>query len=100
MINIIRIISLFPAQLFFDDEDTIIKNQMEQMVNSYDKYMKRITFGREDALRTMTVNLVQVKSGDCVLEVGCATGTLSLESKRQAGQTGSVFGLPLLSFVR
>jgi ubiquinone/menaquinone biosynthesis C-methylase UbiE len=83
-----------------DDEDTIIKNQMEQMVNSYDKYMKRITFGREDALRTMTVNLAQVKSGDCVLEVGCATGTLSLAAKRQAGQTGSVFGLPLLSFVR
>jgi hypothetical protein len=45
------------------DEDLIIKNQMEKMVYSYDKYMKRITLGREDALRRMTVNLAQVKEG-------------------------------------
>ena len=76
-----------------NDEDIIIKNQMERMVNSYDLYMKRITLGREDALRKMTVNLAQVKPGDCVLEVGCATGTLSLAAKRQAGPTGRFLGL-------
>jgi ubiquinone/menaquinone biosynthesis C-methylase UbiE len=79
-----------------DDEDIIIKSQMERMVNSYDLYMKRITLGREDALRTMTVNLAQVKPGDCVLEVGCATGTLSLAAKRQAGPAGSVFGIDII----
>jgi len=79
-----------------DDEDTIIKNQMEKMVHSYDKYMKRITLGREDALRRMTVNLAQVKSGDCVLEIGCATGSLSLAAKRQAGPTGSVFAIDII----
>lgn len=79
-----------------DDEDIIIKNQMEKMVNSYDLYMKRITLGREDALRKMTVNLAQVKQGDCVLEVGCATGTLSLAAKRQAGPTGKVFGIDII----
>ena len=79
-----------------EDEDTIIKNQMEKMVHSYDKYMKRITLGREDALRRMTVNLAQVKSGDCVLEIGCATGSLSLAAKRQAGPTGSVFAIDII----
>ncbi len=79
-----------------DDEDTIIKSQMEKMVNSYDKYMKRITLGREDALRKMTLNLAQIKQGDCVLEVGCATGTLSLAAKQQAGPTGSVFGIDII----
>ncbi|MCX6262906.1 MAG: methyltransferase domain-containing protein [Bacteroidia bacterium] len=79
-----------------DDEDIIIKSQMERMVNSYDLYMKRITLGREDALRTMTVNLAQVKPGNCVLEIGCATGTLSLAAKRQAGPTGSVFGIDII----
>jgi ubiquinone/menaquinone biosynthesis C-methylase UbiE len=79
-----------------NDEDIIIKNQMERMVNYYDVYMKRITLGREDALRKMTVNLAQVKQGDCVLEVGCATGTLSLAAKRQAGPTGSVFGIDII----
>jgi ubiquinone/menaquinone biosynthesis C-methylase UbiE len=78
------------------DEDTIIKSQMERMVNSYDRYMKRITLGREDALRTMTVNLAQVKQGDCVLEVGCATGSLSLAAKRQAGPSGRVFGIDII----
>ena len=79
-----------------DNEDFIIKNQMEKMVHSYDKYMKRITLGREDALRRMTVNLAQVKTGDSVLEIGCATGTLSLAAKRQAGPTGKVFGIDII----
>lgn len=55
------------------DEDSKIKSQMEKIVNSYDSYMKKITLGREKSLRRMTVNLAQVKSGDCVLEVGCGT---------------------------
>jgi ubiquinone/menaquinone biosynthesis C-methylase UbiE len=79
-----------------DDEDTIMKSRMEKMVNSYDKYMNKITLGREDALRTMTVTLAQVNPGDCVLEIGCATGTLSLAAKRQAGPTGSVFGIDII----
>ena len=79
-----------------NDEDIIIKNQMERMVNSYDLYMKRITLGREDALRTMTVNLAQIKQGYRVLEVGCATGTLSLAAKRKAGPEGSVFGIDII----
>ena len=79
-----------------EDEDTIIKNQMEKMVHSYDKYMKRITLGREDSLRRMTVNLAQIKPGDCVLEIGCATGTLSLAAKRQAGPTGTGVGIDII----
>ena len=79
-----------------NDEDIIIKNQMEKMVNSYDLYMKRITLGREDALRKMTVTLAQIKQGDSVLEIGCATGSLSLAAKKQAGQEGRVFGIDII----
>lgn len=32
-----------------DDQDIIMKSQMERMVDSYDLYMKRITLGREKA---------------------------------------------------
>jgi ubiquinone/menaquinone biosynthesis C-methylase UbiE len=78
------------------DEDTIIKRQMEKMVNTYDKYMTRITLGRENSLREMTINLAQVKPGDYVLEVGCATGTLTLAAKRQAGPSGRVFGIDII----
>jgi ubiquinone/menaquinone biosynthesis C-methylase UbiE len=79
-----------------EDEDLKMKNQMEQMVGSYDKYMKRITFGREDTLRTMTVNLAQIKPGDSVLEIGCATGTLSLAAKRRVGPTGRVCAIDII----
>ena len=64
------------------DEDEVMKSQMEKMVSSYDSYMRRMTFGREHALREMTVRLAQVQPGDSVLEVGCGTGSLTLEAKR------------------
>jgi ubiquinone/menaquinone biosynthesis C-methylase UbiE len=69
---------------------------MEQMVGSYDSYMSKITLGRERILREMTVNLAQVKPGDCVLEVGSGTGTLTLAVKRQAGPSGKVFGIDVI----
>jgi ubiquinone/menaquinone biosynthesis C-methylase UbiE len=78
------------------DEDQTLKSQMEQMVASYDSYMSEVTFGKEHALRETTVNLAQMKPGDVVLEVGCGTGTLTLEAKRQAGPTGKVFGIDVI----
>jgi ubiquinone/menaquinone biosynthesis C-methylase UbiE len=78
------------------NEDLTIRNKMEKIVDTYDRYMKRITLGREDSLRRMTVNLAEVKQGDSVLEIGCATGSLTLAAKRQAGPTGSVFGIDII----
>jgi len=78
------------------DEDRIMKSQMEKMVNSYDSYMRTMTLGRERTLREMTVSLAQVKPGDCVLEAGCGTGTLTLAAKRQAGPSGKVFGIDII----
>jgi ubiquinone/menaquinone biosynthesis C-methylase UbiE len=78
------------------DIDKIMKSQMEKAVPSYDSYMRKMTFGRERTLREMTVGLAQVKPGDCVLEVGCGTGTLTLAAKRQAGLSGKVFGIDVI----
>jgi ubiquinone/menaquinone biosynthesis C-methylase UbiE len=78
------------------DEDRVMIGQMEKVVDTYDSLMRKMTLGRERALREMTVNLAQVKPGDCVLEVGCGTGTLALAAKRQAGPSGKVFGIDVI----
>lgn len=77
-------------------EDEVMKNQMEQMVDSYDSYMRTMTFGRERALREMTVSLAQIQPGETILEVGCGTGTLTLAAKRRAGPAGKVFGIDII----
>jgi ubiquinone/menaquinone biosynthesis C-methylase UbiE len=78
------------------DKDQIIKGQMEKMVDTYDSYMKKATFGREHILRRMTMELAGVKAGDTVLEVGCATGTLTLAAKQAAGPSGKVYGIDII----
>jgi len=78
------------------NEDKLMKSQMEQMVHSYDSYMRKVTLGQERILRETTVNLAQVKPGDCVLEIGCGTGTLTLAAKRQAGPSGKVYGIDVI----
>jgi ubiquinone/menaquinone biosynthesis C-methylase UbiE len=77
-------------------EDQAVKSQMEKMVDTYDTYMRRVTLGREHVLRDMTVSLAQVTTGDSVLEVGCATGTLTLAAKRQVGESGKVCGIDVI----
>jgi ubiquinone/menaquinone biosynthesis C-methylase UbiE len=44
----------------------------------------------------MTVELAGVKAGDTVLEVGCATGTLTLAAKQAAGPSGKVYGIDII----
>ena len=78
------------------DLDQLYKSQMEKAAPTYDKLMKRMTFGRERELRETTVSLAGVKPGDCVLEVGCGTGTLTLAAKRRAGSSGKVFGIDVI----
>jgi len=78
------------------DLDQQFKSQMEKAAPTYDKLMKRMTFGREGELRETTVSLAGVQPGDCVLEVGCGTGTLTLAAKRRAGPSGKVFGIDVI----
>ncbi len=78
------------------NEDEAIKSQMEKMVDSYDSYMKKVTLGREEALRKTTVDLARIKPGDCVLEIGCGTGSLTLAAKKQAGVSGKVYGIDII----
>jgi ubiquinone/menaquinone biosynthesis C-methylase UbiE len=78
------------------DIDQVMKSEMEKIAPTYDAYMRKMTFGRDAALREMTVRLAQIKPGDSVLEVGCGTGSLTLAAKRQAGPSGRVAGIDII----
>src|SRR5260370_24558063 len=57
-------------------------------------FFVHIRFGSNvRALLRMTVDLAQLQRGETILDVGCGTGTLALESYTRVGATGRVTGI-------
>lgn len=59
----------------------------------YDATVWLMSCGREKAIRKETIKLAFLKSGDRILEVGCGTGSLTIEAKKAAGPSGEVQGI-------
>jgi ubiquinone/menaquinone biosynthesis C-methylase UbiE len=59
----------------------------------YDYVVGFLSLGREQAMRRMTVDLVQLQPGESVLDVGCGTGALTRLAKERVGETGRVYGV-------
>ena len=85
-----------PKEIVFEKEELAMKEQLEKMVDSYDSYMRRITFGRENQLRDKSLNAAGIKKGEYVLEVGSGTGTLALAAKKKVGPSGKVNGIDVI----
>jgi len=59
----------------------------------YDLEVWLFTLGRERTLRRRIAALARLREGESVLDVGCGTGSLSIEAKRQVGANGVVKGV-------
>jgi ubiquinone/menaquinone biosynthesis C-methylase UbiE len=83
-------------EIHISEEDRKHLGGMEDMVDTYDSYMRKITFGRERQLRDSTVAMAGVQPGNSVLEIGCATGSLTMAAKRAAGPGGRVCAIDII----
>lgn len=59
----------------------------------YDLLVWLLTHGRPRAFRRTLAGLARLARGESVLDIGCGTGSLALEAKRQVGPTGTVVGI-------
>jgi ubiquinone/menaquinone biosynthesis C-methylase UbiE len=60
---------------------------------AYDLLAWLLFLGREPAFRRRILDLADLAPGDAVLDVGCGTGTLAIEAKKQVGAGGDVRGV-------
>jgi len=59
----------------------------------YDFLVWLKTWGRERAFREQMLSFARLRMGESVLDVGCGTGALTIEAKRQVGPLGMVCGI-------
>ncbi len=71
------------------------EGQLGYMARYYDAVVALMTLGRENTLRRATLDLVQLRPSDRVLEIGCGTGTLTLGAKARVGASGEAAGLDI-----
>src|SRR4030095_13756124 len=59
----------------------------------YDLLVWLLTHGRPRVFRRTLADLARLAQGESVLDIGCGTGSLAIEVKRQVGPTGTVIGI-------
>src|SRR6266700_573978 len=59
----------------------------------YDFIVWLAFLGKEREFRQKVLRLARLQLGDCVLDVGCGTGTLAIAAKQQVGAKGRAYGL-------
>lgn len=59
----------------------------------YDRFVRFLTLGRENALRAEIIRLASIQPGATVLDVGCGTGNLTLQAKAASGENGALYGI-------
>jgi ubiquinone/menaquinone biosynthesis C-methylase UbiE len=59
----------------------------------FDWLVQVIMLGRERKLREWMLKLIDLESGDVVLDVGCGTGTLLLAAAERVGPSGALHGI-------
>jgi ubiquinone/menaquinone biosynthesis C-methylase UbiE len=56
----------------------------------YDLLAWLFTHGREGRLRERMIDIAGLEAGQCVLDIGCGTGTLAIRAARRVGPNGTV----------
>ena len=64
-------------------------------LNSMAGYYDALTPAEKSRLRHKQIELIGLKEGEAVLEVGCGTGVLSVLSRLKTGNTGKVCGIDI-----
>ncbi|HSR36911.1 MAG TPA: methyltransferase domain-containing protein [Desulfurivibrionaceae bacterium] len=59
----------------------------------YDPLVEKLSFGREQRFRVKTMELLEARPDDRILDVGCGTGTLTLMIAERLAPQGLVIGI-------
>jgi ubiquinone/menaquinone biosynthesis C-methylase UbiE len=66
---------------------------LNHVASLYDPLVEKMSFGRERRFREKTLDLMDIRPDDRVLDIGCGTGSLTIMIARRLTGNGQVIGI-------
>jgi demethylmenaquinone methyltransferase / 2-methoxy-6-polyprenyl-1,4-benzoquinol methylase len=83
------------STLVGESRERYVRSMFDRIASPYDRLNRLISFGRDEAWRAASLDMLGVREGQHIADLGTGTGDLYLQLLERVGASGRVIGLDI-----